>query len=64
MLEQIKAVVIGHAVADALGVPVEFASREELDKAPVIEMEGMAHIPFQRVLGRMIPVCHYARYKP
>ena len=25
--EQIKAVMIGHAVGDALGVPVEFASR-------------------------------------
>ena len=28
-LGKVKAVVIGHAVGDALGVPVEFASREE-----------------------------------
>ena len=26
--EQIKAVMIGHAVGDALGLPVEFCSRE------------------------------------
>jgi ADP-ribosylglycohydrolase len=45
MLEKIKAVVIGHAVADALGVPVEFASREELDGAPVTEMEGYGTYP-------------------
>ena len=29
MIEKIKAVMIGHAVGDALGVPVEFCSREE-----------------------------------
>ena len=39
-LEVIKAVMLGHAVADALGVPVEFRSREELDAAPVTEMRG------------------------
>lgn len=44
-LEKIKGVVIGHAVADALGVPVEFASRKELDKAPVTEMEGFGTYP-------------------
>ncbi len=33
-----KAVVLGHAVADALGVPVEFKSRELLDKYPVKDM--------------------------
>jgi ADP-ribosylglycohydrolase len=43
--EKIKAVVIGHAVGDALGVPVEFASREELDKAPVTDMEGYGTYP-------------------
>ena len=40
MIEKIKAVVIGHAMGDALGVPVEFASRAELDNAPVTDMEG------------------------
>jgi ADP-ribosylglycohydrolase len=34
------AVIIGHAVADALGVPVEFCSREELDENPITKMEG------------------------
>lgn len=32
--------IIGVAVGDALGVPVEFISREELAKSPVIGMEG------------------------
>lgn len=40
MTKKIKAVVIGHAIGDALGVPVEFASRTELDNAPVTDMEG------------------------
>ena len=39
MLDKVKAVMIGHAVGDALGVPVEFASRLELDKSPVVDME-------------------------
>ena len=39
-VEKIKAVVIGHAVGDALGVPVEFQSRQELDAVPVTDMEG------------------------
>ena len=36
----IKSVMIGHAVGDALGVPVEFFSREKLDSSPVSEMTG------------------------
>ena len=44
-LDKIKAVVIGHAIGDALGVPVEFASREELDNAPVTDMEGYGTYP-------------------
>lgn len=35
-----KAVIIGHAVGDALGVPVEFKKRVELDKNPVTDMMG------------------------
>lgn len=35
-----RAVVLGHAVADALGVPVEFKKREELDENPVTDMMG------------------------
>ena len=34
----IKAGIIGTIVADALGVPVEFKSREELKKNPVVDM--------------------------
>ena len=43
---KIKSVVFGHAVGDALGVPVEFASRSELDKNPVEDMEGYGTYPF------------------
>lgn len=38
--EKMKAVMLGHAVGDAIGVPVEFCAREELDKNPVTEMLG------------------------
>ena len=40
MLDKIKVVMIGHAVGDALGVPVEFCEREELVKNPVTDMMG------------------------
>ena len=40
MTEIIKAVIFGHAVADALGVPVEFMSRDSLDRDPVVSMRG------------------------
>jgi len=46
MLDKIKAVMIGHAVGDALGVPVEFASREEVDANPVEDMEGFGTYPY------------------
>lgn len=39
-LYKAKSVIIGHAVGDALGVPVEFSDREELEKSPVTDMEG------------------------
>lgn len=45
-LYKIKAVILGHAVADALGVPVEFCSREELDENPVETMEGEGTYPY------------------
>lgn len=38
MLNKIRAVMLGHAVGDALGVPVEFRSRESLDKYPITNM--------------------------
>lgn len=37
---KIKSVILGHAVGDALGVPVEFVSREKLDNNPIAKMEG------------------------
>ena len=39
-VEKIKSVMIGHAVGDALGVPVEFCEREELVENPVTDMMG------------------------
>lgn len=38
--QKIKAVMLGHAVGDAVGVPVEFVSREELRADPVVDMTG------------------------
>ena len=43
--EKIKAVVLGHAIADALGVSVEFCPREELEAAPVTDMQGFGTYP-------------------
>ncbi len=45
-LYKIKSVIFGHAVGDALGVPVEFVSREELEGAPVSDMEGYGTYPY------------------
>lgn len=42
---KIKAVVIGHAVADALGVPVEFKKRKALKISPVTDMMGYGTYP-------------------
>ena len=39
-IKKAKAVIIGHAVGDALGVPVEFRTREYLDKNPITDMLG------------------------
>lgn len=36
---------LGHAVGDALGVPVEFSSRESLDECPVTDMKGFGTFP-------------------
>ena len=46
MLDKIKSVMIGHAVGDALGVPVEFASRKEIAENPVTDMEGFGTYPY------------------
>ena len=39
-IDVIKSAILGLAVADALGVPVEFSERENLDKNPVEDMIG------------------------
>ena len=43
---KIKSIIFGHAVGDALGVPVEFCSREELQKKPVTTMQGFGTYPY------------------
>ena len=43
---KIKSIILGHAVADALGVPAEFSEREELDASPVTDMEGFGTYPY------------------
>ena len=45
-IETVKAVMIGHAIGDALGVPVEFSSRDELEKNSVTDMEGFGTYPY------------------
>lgn len=42
----IKSTVLGHAVGDALGVPVEFYPREELQADPVCTMQGFGTYPY------------------
>ena len=49
-LYKVKSVVIGHAVADALGVPVEFMTREELKAHPVTDMMGYGTYPLPKRL--------------
>lgn len=46
MLNKIKSVMIGHAVGDALGVPVEFATREEIEAKSIVDMEGFGTHPY------------------
>ena len=45
MKSKIKAVMIGHAVGDALGVPVEFCDRDELVDHPITDMVGYGTYP-------------------
>ncbi len=39
-MKKLNDAIIGFVVGDALGVPVEFKSRNELDKDPVVDMRG------------------------
>lgn len=36
----VRAIIFGHAIADALGVPAEFESREKLHRSPVLDYQG------------------------
>lgn len=45
IIKQIKTVMLGHAIRDALGVPVEFESRSKLERSPVTEMFGFGSYP-------------------
>lgn len=40
MLNKIRSVTFGHAIGDALGVPVEFCSRDSLKQNPIKDMIG------------------------
>lgn len=51
-LETIKAAMLGVIVGDALGVPVEFMSRDALISCPVTDMRAYGMIS-QPVLGQM-----------
>ena len=44
--DKIKAVMLGHAVGDALGVPVEFCERNELAEKPITDMVGYGTYPY------------------
>lgn len=46
MKNKIKAVMLGHAVGDALGVPVEFCERDDLAEKPVTDMVGYGTYPY------------------
>ncbi len=45
MLYRTQSVILGHAIGDALGVPVEFMSRDELREHPVTDMQGYGTYP-------------------
>ncbi len=48
IIKQIKAVMLGHAIGDALGVPVEFEERSALENSPVTDMIGYGTYPFPK----------------
>lgn len=47
-LSKAKAVVVGHAVADAVGVPYENSWRRDLDKDPAVDMVGGGYYDMPR----------------
>ena len=52
----VRAAVLGHAVGDAFGVPLEFLSREEVRRLALTEMEGSnGNPPMNTPWGKIIP---------
>ena len=43
--KQLEALILGHAIGDAIGVPVEFLGRAELLADPAREMRGFGSHP-------------------
>ncbi len=56
------ATIMGLVIGDALGVPVEFASRDELKENPVTDMIGYGTPNQPAVHGQMIPVWQLQRW--
>lgn len=56
LLSTVRAIIFGHAIADALGVPAEFESREKLHRSPMLDYQGYGRILYPPVHGLMIPV--------
>ncbi len=44
-LDSIRAMIFGHAIGDALGVPVEFEPRETLAANPVKDLRASDDLP-------------------
>ena len=58
--DQIHGGILGLAVADALGVPVEFQSRESLRNNPVTDMQGYGTYDHRPAHGRTIRASLFA----
>ena len=54
MINKIKSVMIGHAVGDALGVPVEFYSREELEEIFSEHKDKIAFMQHERIVHFLV----------
>ena len=51
-----KSGIYGLIIGDAMGVPVEFTSREDRKKTPITDMTGYGHIISRKVHGLMTAV--------
>lgn len=55
----IKSAIVGFAVGDALGVPVEFSSREKMDEFPVDSMRGFGTYLYPAETGHLCELCRW-----